>query len=183
MCTESTTFVIDHEFAFYGPLGFDVGAFLANLFLAYFAQDGYEGDRTAQRQWLLACVKETWATFERRFRELWSASGVSDSTAGLTPAALYDAGAGAEGDASEALKAHQVAYMREVLTDSFGFAGAKMTRRVVGIAHVADLESIKDQDARAHCERRALACGRRFMLEAGSLSIEDAVAMAEGLRA
>ena len=41
MCTESTTFVIDHEFAFYGPLGFDVGAFLANLFLAYFAQDGY----------------------------------------------------------------------------------------------------------------------------------------------
>jgi 5-methylthioribose kinase len=73
--------------------------------------------------------------------------------------------------------------MREVLTDSFGFAGAKMTRRVVGIAHVADLESIKDQDARAHCERRALACGRRFMLEAGSLSIEDAVAMAEGLRA
>lgn len=183
MCTESTTFVIDHEFAFYGPLGFDVGAFLANLFLAYFAQDGYEGDRTAQRQWLLACVKETWATFERRFRELWSASGVSDGTAGLTPAALYDAGAGAEGDVAEALKAHQVAYMREVLTDSFGFAGAKMTRRVVGIAHVADLESIKDQDARAHCERRALACGRRFMLEAGSLSIEDAVAMAEGLRA
>ena len=29
--------------------------------------------------------------------------------------------------------------MREVLTDSFGYAGAKMTRRVVGIAHVADL--------------------------------------------
>ena len=34
MCTESTTFVIDHEFAFYGPMGFDVGAFLANLLLA-----------------------------------------------------------------------------------------------------------------------------------------------------
>jgi thiamine kinase-like enzyme len=29
MCTETTTFVIDHEFAFYGPMGFDVGAFLA----------------------------------------------------------------------------------------------------------------------------------------------------------
>jgi len=73
--------------------------------------------------------------------------------------------------------------MREVLTDSFGYAGAKMTRRIVGIAHVADLESIKDQDARAKCERRALACGRRFMLEAKGLSIEAAVAMAEELRA
>ena len=183
MCTESTTFVIDHEFAFYGPLGFDIGAFLANLFLAYFAQDGYEGDRSSQREWLLACVKETWATFERRFVQLWNERGVSAGNAGLTPAALYDAGAGAEGDVAAALRAHQAAYMREVLTDSFGYAGAKMTRRVVGIAHVADLESIKDQDARARCERRALACGRRFMLEAKELSIEDAVAMAEELRA
>ena len=48
---------------------------------------------------------------------------------------------------------------------------------------MADLESIKDQDARAKCERRALACGRRFMLEAKGLSIEAAVAMAEELRA
>ena len=49
MCTESTTFVIDHEFAFYGPRVRHRRAFLANLFLAYFAQDGYEGDRSSQR--------------------------------------------------------------------------------------------------------------------------------------
>ena len=73
--------------------------------------------------------------------------------------------------------------MADVLKDSLGFAGAKMTRRIVGIAHVADMDSIQDADKRAACERRALKCGRRLMLEAGSLSIEDVVAAAEALRA
>ena len=58
-----------------------------------------------------------------------------------------------------------------------------MTRRIVGIAHVADLESIEDADRRAACEPAALACGRRLMLEAGGLSMEDVAAMAEELRA
>ena len=57
-----------------------------------------------------------------------------------------------------------------------------MTRRIVGIAHVADMDSIADADVRAACERRALKCGRRLMLEAGALSVEDVVAMADELR-
>ena len=46
MVTQASTQVIDPEFAFYGPIGFDVGAFLGNLFLALFAQDGHadQGD-------------------------------------------------------------------------------------------------------------------------------------------
>ncbi|KAL5579436.1 hypothetical protein UlMin_011878, partial [Ulmus minor] len=41
MVTHESTQVIDPEFAFYGPMGFDVGAFIGNLILAYFAQDGH----------------------------------------------------------------------------------------------------------------------------------------------
>lgn len=33
-------FVIDAEFAMMGPAAFDVGAFLGNVLLAYFAQPG-----------------------------------------------------------------------------------------------------------------------------------------------
>jgi len=40
-----------------------------------------------------------------------------------------------------------------------------------------------DADTRAECERRVLKCGRRLMLEAGGLSIEAVVAMAEEIRA
>src|SRR5690242_2018891 len=37
MVTENDTRVIDAEFAFYGPMGFDVGAMIANLLLSYFS--------------------------------------------------------------------------------------------------------------------------------------------------
>jgi len=83
----------------------------------------------------------------------------------------------------QALKAAQSKYLRDVLADSLGFAGAKMTRHVVGIAHVADLESITDQDVKAQCERAALKCGRRLIMEAFKLSIQDVKNVAESLRA
>ena len=35
MACKESTFVIDPEFAFYGPMGFDIGAIVANLLLAY----------------------------------------------------------------------------------------------------------------------------------------------------
>lgn len=38
MVTENSTKVIDPEFAFYGPIGFDTGAFVANLLLNFFSQ-------------------------------------------------------------------------------------------------------------------------------------------------
>ena len=36
MTNETETMVIDPEFAFYGPMGFDIGAFIGNLFMYYF---------------------------------------------------------------------------------------------------------------------------------------------------
>eukprot|EP00889_Picochlorum_renovo_P000135 jgi/Picre1/27165/NNA_000134.t1 len=48
MVTEDSTFVIDPEFAFVGPIAFDVGKFIANLLMTYFAADGFRDrmDRT-----------------------------------------------------------------------------------------------------------------------------------------
>ena len=182
MCTDTTTFVIDHEFAFYGPMGFDIGAFLANLLLAYFSQDGLEkqtgSDRGENKKWLLECVVNTWCVFEKRFVELWDLHGVGEGTSGVTPSMVYG-----KDNGRQALKAVQSKYLRDVLVDSLGYAGAKMTRRVVGIAHVADLESIKDQDVKAQCECAALKCGRRLIMEADKLSIQDVKNVAESLRA
>ncbi|KAM0923682.1 hypothetical protein ACQ4PT_005362 [Festuca glaucescens] len=49
MVTTDSTQVIDPEFAFYGPMGYDIGAFLGNLILAYFAQDG-QADQANDRK-------------------------------------------------------------------------------------------------------------------------------------
>ena len=40
---------------------------------------------------------------------------------------------------------------------------ASSCRRIVGIAHVADLDSIEDADVRAECERRALEFGKKLV--------------------
>ena len=56
MATLEDTRVIDPEFAFIGPIGFDVGAVIGNLLLAFFAQEGHEaasGARDAYRDWIL----------------------------------------------------------------------------------------------------------------------------------
>ncbi|KAL2521173.1 Methylthioribose kinase-like [Forsythia ovata] len=44
MVTGESTQVIDLEFGFYGPMGFDIGAFIGNSILAYFAQNGHAAD-------------------------------------------------------------------------------------------------------------------------------------------
>ncbi len=56
MVSQDTTYAIDAEFAFMGPIAFDVGKFIANLLLAFFSVDGHataQQPRTQQRQWLL----------------------------------------------------------------------------------------------------------------------------------
>ena len=49
MVTPNSTQVIDPEFGFYGPMGFDIGAFLGNLILACYAQNGH-ADQTNDRK-------------------------------------------------------------------------------------------------------------------------------------
>jgi 5-methylthioribose kinase len=45
-----------------------------------------------------------------------------------------------------------------------GFAAAKMIRRILGLAHNIDLESIKHPDVRAACEARILTLARDMMV-------------------
>ena len=42
MVTKKDTKVIDPEFAFFGPMGFDIGALIANLLMSFFSQTGHE---------------------------------------------------------------------------------------------------------------------------------------------
>ena len=80
MVTESETLVIDPEFAFYGPMGFDVGAVLGNLIMGYLASSGHErspGERRAFEAWMLETIENVWLEFSRKFHSL--ARTVSDA--------------------------------------------------------------------------------------------------------
>ncbi len=162
MVTESQTYAIDPEFAFYGPMGFDLGALIGNLYLAYFSQAGHEtvaGQRDGYHDWILKTIETVWTLFDQRFRTLWNNAHAGDT---FMPALFVD------NQEPMALKAAQDAYMRRLFVDALGFAGCKMTRRILGLAHVEDLESIVDPDLRATCEKRALKLARMLMVEGAS---------------
>lgn len=158
MVTTESTQVIDPEFAFYGPMGFDIGAFLGNLILAYFSQDGHRDngkDRTAYKEWILMTLEDTWNLFHKKFISLWNENKDGNGEAYL--ADVYKK--------PELLFLAQEKYMKDLFHDSLGFGAAKMIRRIVGVAHVEDFESIIDAKLRAHCEHRALEFAKMVLKE------------------
>ena len=176
MVTSEQTRVIDPEFAVYGPMGFDLGAFMGNLLLSYYSQDGHAtpgDDRKDYRRWLLDTLETFWRRFETKFLELWRMAGTGDA---FVPRLFEDEGG------RRALEAYRIAFIARLLQDSVGFAGAKMARRILGLAHVEDMESIRDPDCRARCERGALKLARELMLGRSSItSIGAVVQLAETL--
>ncbi|CAK0750881.1 hypothetical protein CVIRNUC_002025 [Coccomyxa viridis] len=175
MCTEDTTYVIDAEFAFCGPIAFDVGKMIANLLIAYFASFGLETaeqPRAKQRQWLVQVTADMWHLFEREFRSLWSAAVKEGHGGELALDVLFGPKAPA---GTQTLEALQDKFFRELLRDCLGYAGAVIIRRILGIAHVIDYESIKDVDARAAAEKVSLQVGRSLLVDAPAFESIEAV--------
>ena len=161
MLTLGDTRVIDPEFAFMGPMGFDIGAVTGNLLLGALAQAGHEttpGARDGYRDWLLGQAVAVWSGFERRFLALWANAAGDAYAAGLFAEEVRE------------LAAARRAFMRTLLADTIAFAGLKMIRRILGLAHVEDLESIADPARRAACERHALLLAREMVLGAAGFS-------------
>jgi 5-methylthioribose kinase len=155
MVTDDETRIIDPEFAFYGPMAFDVGMLLANFWMAYFAQAGHEknGDREAMRGYLLGVVVETWSVFRTEFSHLWR----TERTGMLYDRRLFE-------DRGDPLGAEQALdrVLHDIWVDMLGFAGVEIHRRILGLAHNADFETIADEDLRARCETKALKFGRHI---------------------
>ncbi|WP_420964204.1 S-methyl-5-thioribose kinase [Bradyrhizobium sp. B120] len=172
MVTERETKVIDPEFAFYGPMGFDIGAVIGNLLMAYLASAGHErttGERASFEAWLLETIEGVWTGFSRKFLELWRNEARGDGY----PVSLFDSEAGAA-----RLEAERQAYMARLFQDTVGFAAAKTIRRILGLAHNIDFEWIADEKQRAICEARSLKLARNMMLEAASYTTIGTVSYA-----
>ncbi|WP_119270937.1 S-methyl-5-thioribose kinase [Taklimakanibacter deserti] len=178
MLTPTDTRVIDPEFAFVGPMGFDVGAVIGNLLLAFYAQDGHEARvyaRSPYRHWILMQVEQVWRLFSKRFIELWDKSKSGDA---YMPELFQ------EPDGALAFAAEKQRFMRNLFVDTISFAGIKMIRRILGLAHTEDLESIEKPAMRAKCETKALTLARRLVIDAERLTgISDVTSAARAIHA
>jgi 5-methylthioribose kinase len=168
MVTDSETRMIDPEFAFYGPIAFDVGMLLANFWMAFFSQRGHEqtGKRDAMRAYLLDVTVETWSMFRTEFSHLWR----TERTGMLYPKSLFE-------DQGDRLGAEQALdhMLHSIWTDMLGFAGVEVHRRILGLAHNADFETIADEDLRATCEAKALKFGRHIAVNRRQIHSIDEV--------
>ncbi len=174
MVTGDDTRVIDPEFALYGPIGFDLGAFFGNLLLNAYAQPGHatdSDDRSRQQAWVLGQARQFWLAFRRHFLELWREAG-SEGYPGM----LFEQSA----DAAQ-IEAARHAYLEAIFADMLGFAACKMIRRILGFAHVLDFDAIPDPRRRAECEARALRLARRLLTHPAEFaSIEAVIDAASG---
>lgn len=127
MVLDDSAKVIDAEFVFYGPVGFDLGLFWANYLFAYCAHVGND----AVRAQLKDAILRTWDTYAATF----------------------------EMDDAE-LKTE---ILNQIFDESVGFAGVEMMRRLIGAAHVADIEGISDIEKKLSVETTALEFGRKLV--------------------
>ncbi len=159
MVNETETFVIDPEFAFYGPMGFDIGAVIGNLFLSYASHEVRSPDpekRADFRRYLTDTVIDLWHVFEREFQAIWD-----------------------QVDPMDMPKGYQEDYMLRVLHDTAGMGAAKMMRRIIGLAGVEDIRGIEDVEERSIAASLALNIGRALLLEREQMrTIEDLVEVA-----
>ncbi|MEP9348158.1 S-methyl-5-thioribose kinase [Xanthobacter sp. KR7-225] len=160
VCQEDTR-VIDAEFATYGPMGFDIGSLLANLWMAVFAQPGLrpdDGETRAYRRWILDTAETIWNVFVEEFTRLWRCerNGI------LGGRELFEDQADPVGG-ELALNA----MIDGIWHDAVGFSGIEIHRRILGLAHIPEFESITDAALRAGCEHRALRAGRVLAVERG----------------
>jgi len=170
MVTDGDTRVIDPEFAFYGPIGFDLGAFLGNLLLSWYSQPGHTtraDERVDYQRWILAQAVTFWESFRTRFLALWVEHAAGD----VLPVSMFTR----PGEAIT-LEAARTAYLEQLFADMLGFAACKMIRRIVGFAHVIDFDSIQDATVRAGCEAGALAMARTLLTQPTQFhSIRDVI--------
>ena len=169
MLNQNETFVIDPEFAFVGPFGFDIGALLANLINNYIHHVIVTKDEEFQN-WLLHVAVEVLEKFQEKFLNYWN----ENRDSALFVNGYLD---------DSTLKEYKTKFVQNILRDSVGFAGVKMARRVYGVAGVAEIRGIKDITLRAKAEALALKIAREFVMNYKNInSVDEIMEIAKNAR-
>ncbi|WP_340371542.1 S-methyl-5-thioribose kinase [Peribacillus sp. FSL E2-0218] len=142
--SETETKVIDPEFAFYGPVGFDLGQYTANLLFQAVTRNG------AGKEEIFTQLDEFWRSFEKTYSELWNTHNKSPfrHVTGYLPYLLT-----------------------KFKRDAFGFAGCELIRRTIGLSHVADLNVMEDKETKIAAKTATLKLGALLIKKREELDV------------
>lgn len=148
--------VIDAEFGFYGPIGFDPGSAMGNLLLNYCGLPGLVATREAAdgREQRLQDLRDLWLSFSERFLQL-----ARDKTQ----------------DVAFNVPGYAEHYLKQIWHDAVGYCGSELIRRTVGFSNVADLKNIADDDMRHDCQRHAVNLGQWLIITAPQIDDIEAL--------
>lgn len=147
----------DSEFAFYGPVGFDLGLWWANLMFAG-TRAAALGDRPRAHS-LFDAVGASWSSFRTRMHELWPTR--------QAPEKYPDS--------------YLTGWLHLIQQDGFGFAGCEAARRTIGLAKVSDLETLDDR-AYEITATAMLRLSRTLLVDRAALACDDLFSQVTALR-
>ncbi|WP_300369356.1 S-methyl-5-thioribose kinase [Brachyspira sp.] len=122
--------VMDCEFAFYGPIGYDLGTIMANFIFAYVYHSNVTKDKN-YRSFLFNVIEDILRLFKNKFITKFF-NDCNDISVKNDDYIEY--------------------YLFDVLKTAFGICGLEILRRTTGCARVKEIESIDDADTRKNVE-------------------------------
>ena len=143
--TESKTKVIDPEFAFYGPIGYDLGNVVGNLFFSYIHSDIVMSDEVEKRAYL-NYLETTIAEIVDKFTEKFIRAYDEKVIDPMAKNPLY--------------KRWMIA---SILEDAAGMAGTEIIRRTIGDSKVKEIESIESIETRVYMDKFLILLGKSLI--------------------
>lgn len=142
---ESGIKILDPEFAFYGPMGYDVGNVIGNLFFswvnAYVTESPLEIEKFVG--WISETIESVIDLFKKKFVKFYGESEI---------------------DIVAREKEYMEWYLDRILSDTAGSAGLEIIRRVVGDSKVIEVTNVTDIEKRLKLERMLIFIGKEMIL-------------------
>ncbi|HCM88889.1 MULTISPECIES: S-methyl-5-thioribose kinase [Vagococcus] len=134
--------VIDPEFAFYGPMGYDIGNVIGNLFFPLAKNEFYDHDEEFS-EWLITTIQDIFDQVKEKLTQAY-AEKVSLS--------IYQ---------NEAFKTQ---FINGIMADTLGYVGTEIIRRVIGDSKVKEVATAPLGKERIAMERSLLKLGIDLIL-------------------
>ena len=130
--------IIDPEFSFYGPMAYDIGNVIGNLYFPlyrakFFMEDSKEKEEFIN--WLEKCILDIPILFSEKCKLLWE---------------KYS------NDKLLKNKKFRDYYIENIIKDSLAYAGTEIIRRTGGDAKVVELTSWETSEKKLELERRLI---------------------------
>ena len=130
--------IIDPEFSFYGPMAYDIGNVIGNLYFPLYRAKFFMEDSKKKEEfinWLEKCILDIPILFSEKCKLLWE---------------KYS------NDKLLKNKKFRDYYIENIVKDSLAYAGTEIIRRTVGDAKVLGLTSLESSEKKLQFERELI---------------------------